>query len=138
MLAPSFYGMDYLFATVMLSNPLFWMEIQFLSDERRKELAPILNVWKEHRDALANADVEPIGERPSGVSFTGFKVSVDGNVKYLLLFREVSDTDSMTVTAVGAPKLLCSNTDAKVESDGRNVKITLPKQRAYAFVEITD
>ncbi len=136
LLAPSLYSMDYLFATVMLSNPLFWMEIQFLSDERRNEMAKILSVWKEHRGALANADVEPIGERPSGVSLTGFKVSDSGTAKYLLLFRELSEADEFVLDVEGDAEILCSNTDVKTERKDNVLTVKLPKQRSYAFIKL--
>ena len=55
--APVHYDMDYLFAAVMLSNPLFWMEMQFLSRPRRDELARLMPVWRQHRDTLGRADV---------------------------------------------------------------------------------
>ncbi len=90
--APALYGMDYLFASVMLSNPLFWMELQFLPDYRRTELAPIMKVWREMREDIASADISPIGQCPDGRSFTGFKINGEEK-SYLLLFREVTDRE---------------------------------------------
>jgi alpha-galactosidase len=49
---PSLFTMDYLFATVMLSNPLFWMEMQFLPKNRRDEMANILSVYKGFRKCI--------------------------------------------------------------------------------------
>ena len=138
-LAPIYYDMDYLFAGVMFSNPLFWMEIQFLSEKRRAELSPLLKVWKEHRGALADADVLPIGERPSGVSLTGFYVSKDGRPEYLLAFREYTDRDTgVFEIPVGSceAEVLCSNAEAKVELENGYAKVTLSKPRAYAFIKL--
>jgi hypothetical protein len=137
--APANYDMDYLFASVMLSNPLFWMEMQFLSDERRAQLIPLMNVWKAHRHALAKADVMPIGEIPSGRSNTGFYVSRDGKPEYLLLFREATDRDTATFTLPvesANAEVLYSNTDVSVKIEGGVATAEFSKPRAYAFIKL--
>jgi len=138
--APSLYDMDYLFACVMLSNPLFWMEMQFLSEPRKREIENILPVWKSLRPFLANADVKPIGDKPSGRSFTGFEISDGNRAKYLLLFREVTDSDHaciLTDTVCAEAAVLASNTDAWVRVFDGHIEISLAKPRAYAFIELT-
>ena len=138
--APSLYSMDYLFASVMLSNPLFWMEMQFLSPERRKQLRDIMPVWKEHRARLAALDVVPIGDKPSGRSFTGFAVTNGTEAEYLLLFREVTDSDSATVKAPvrkGAKAvLLASNSTGGFGIGDGEVNLRLDNPRSYVFVKI--
>ena len=138
-LAPVNYDMDYLFASVMLSNPLFWMELQFLSEQRRAELAPLLRVWKEHRASLSSADVLPIGERPSGTSLTGFYVSKDGRHEYLLVFREYTDRDTAELE-IPAEKckaeVLCSNAKVKVKIANKKATVFFSKPRAYAFIKL--
>lgn len=138
--APANYDMDYLFASVMLSNPLFWMEMQFLSDERRAQLIPLMNVWKEHRHALAKADVMPIGEIPSGRSNTGFYISVDGKPEYLLLFREATDRAVATFTLPvesATAEVLYSNADAQIKIENGVAMAEFSKPRAYAFVKLS-
>jgi hypothetical protein len=131
--------MDYLFACVMLSNPLFWMERQFLSKERRRKIENIFPAWKSLRPFLANADVKPIGDKPSGRSFTGFEISDGSKVKYLLLFRELTDCDHacmMTDTANAEVKVLASNTQAWVRVLDGCTEVHLAKPRAYALIEL--
>ena len=131
--------MDYLFAAVMLANPLFWMEVQFLSANRRNELREIMAVWKEHRAALARADVAPIGEKPTGSSFTGFYVSCDDESEYMLLFREATQSAK---TMIASPvkeadvQLLASNTDACVEIKDGFIHAEFKKPRSYAFIKL--
>lgn len=72
--ATPLYDIDYLFASLMLSNPLFWMELQNLSDENTKRLKNILSFWKKYSDIFSESDVIPIGKRPCGRSFTGFYI----------------------------------------------------------------
>ena len=136
--APSLYGMDYLFASVMLSNPLFWMELQFLPAERRAELAPIMKVWRNIRDEIAFADVSPIGERPCGRSFTGFKIK--GKEKsYLLLFREVTDKDAYEFDVdedIEIIDTLISNTSITTVTNENKIKVTFKEPRSYALLEV--
>ncbi len=137
--SPILYDMDYLFASVMLSNPLFWMEMQFLSDRRRKELERVLPVWKSCRKELIGADVQPIGEMPSGRSLTGFSISQDGIPKYLLLFREVSDVDSWTIplpVSVSKAEVSASNKAVTVQQNERGICVSFSDYRTYAFIRI--
>ena len=135
--APCHYGMDYLFASVMLSNPLFWMELQFLSEERRAELAPIMRVWRELRQELATADVKPIGERPDGRSLTGFSIKGE-NRSYLLLFRELTERDTLELRLDAPTEILrtvISNTEVTSAPHGNRLNVTLAAPRTYALVE---
>jgi alpha-galactosidase len=136
--APSHYGMDYLFASVMLSNPLFWMELQFLAPERREELKPIMKVWREIRDEIAYADVSPIGQRPCGRSFTGFKIK-GKDKSYILVFRELTDNDSFSFDLGEGCKIVktvISNHNVDASINGECVNVTFAEQRTYALIEI--
>lgn len=138
---PSLYTMDYLFAAVMLSNPLFWMEMQFLSPERRAELAPLMKVWKAHRDRLAGADISPTGEEPTGRSLTGFVARKGGKPAYLLLFREVTSRERARFEVPGLGKdsraeVLASNADVTLEVEEGAVRATFARERSYAFVKL--
>ncbi len=138
--APSLYDMDYLFATVMLSNPLFWMEMQFLSDARREQIKPLVSLWKEHRRELAVSDIAPIGEKPSGRSITGFLVAKQGTPTYLLVFREVTDRGthrlSLPLSGNETATLLASNAEASLTIREGEVELMLSKPRAYAFYQL--
>ncbi len=135
--APVTYDMDYLFAAVMLSNPLYWMELQFLPDEKREALARIMAVWQPLREKLADADVEPIGEKPSGRSFTGFWIRCKDGTSYLLAFREVTAKDACTMVlpcdGAAAGELLISNTDTDCRIENGTAYITFGKARAYGL-----
>lgn len=139
-LAPSLYDMDYLFSTVMLSNPLFWFELQHLSKARKDELKKIMPVFCEHRERLANADVMPIGEKPDGTSLTGFLVTICNKAEYILAFREFTERDEMEIKLKEMPgkvELLCSNADVRTEAKEGALKISFSKPRAYAFLKLS-
>ncbi len=137
--APSKYGMDYLFASVMLSSPLFWMELQHLSKERKDELAPLMKIWREIRKDFADADIIPIGDEPTGRSFTGFHIKRQTGKSYLLLLREVNDIgeyDYRIDTDAKSFKILISNADAKVHFENGILHAEFSKDRAYILAEI--
>jgi hypothetical protein len=129
---------DYLFATVMLSNPLFWMETQFLSDKARADLKSIIPIWKQYREAFTHADVRPIGEVPSGASLTGFAADA-GEVTHLILFREATDRAVATFTLPvesATAEVLYSNADAQIKIENGVATAEFSKPRAYAFVKL--
>lgn len=137
--APSKYGMDYLFAIVMLSNPLFWLEMQFLSEKRRGELSGIMSVWKDHREILAKSDVCPIGQKPCGRSLSGFYVSLDNKPKYLLLFREVTERNSLGIDVdfyFDSYEILFSNCNCTIDCNDGRFSFSLDKQRGFAFIKL--
>ncbi len=135
--APMTYDMDYLFAVVMLSNPLFWMELQFLPDDARAALSRIMAVWKPRREAFANADVTPIGQKPSGRSCSGFFIRCADGDSYLLAFREVTPNDHCTMMLPdyrdATAELLISNTNADCRIENGTANITFSKARAYGL-----
>ena len=140
---PSLYTMDYLFAAVMLSNPLFWMEMQFLNEQRCQELAPLMAVWKEHRDAFVKLDAMPIGERPTGRSWTGFACRDGEKTKYLLAFREVNDRADYRFEVSDLKQdsrvtVLASNTEVKVTAHNGAISVELANARGYALLQIED
>lgn len=133
---PNMYTEDYLFATVMLSSPLVWMEMCHLAPEDTRALKKIVAVYREHRQALAQCDVAPIGDCPDGMSMPGFLVSGEKG-GYLLLFREdcARDMFQCHLPAGARVQLLASNADARADiaPDGA-VDVYLPARRAYAFI----
>jgi hypothetical protein len=136
--APSKYDIDYLFASVMLSNPLFWMELQFLSDANTKKLKDIISFWHSFREAFRNSDVSPIGDKPSGRSFTGFKIkNADG--EFALLFREATDDTCGTYlmpNEVRSAEVIRSNAEVSVHCLGKALSVTFSKPRAFAFIKL--
>lgn len=127
---------DYLFASVMLSNPLFWMETQFLSDKARADLKSIIPIWKQHREALTHADVRPIGEEPSGASLTGFAADT-GDSLHLILFREATERDTVTVdlgVELSSVEIIKEKCPASVTVDGSCLTATLTEPRSYLWI----
>lgn len=137
--APGRYGMDYLFATVMVANPLFWMELTALPTAERAALGGILAVYRQHRAAMWGGMVMPMGQCPDGQSFTGFQVVTGASDGYLLIFREAAPEDCR-VLPLPAPidgdawtPLYASAPGCALRLEGGSVCVTMPQQRSFLF-----
>ncbi|WP_442589447.1 alpha-galactosidase [Pedobacter sp. AW31-3R] len=84
--APGNYSFDYLFATTMAGQPLAWFEGTGLPEEALNT-SKLINTYKEIQHDFHTGVILPIGEEPSGRSWTGFQ-SVKGDRGYFLFFRE--------------------------------------------------
>ena len=87
-LRPATYDITYEFASVMVANPLVWMEMSNLTDKQITSLQKLVSVYRDVRKDFFNAEIYPIGEQPDGCSYTGFQIVVDDKTGYLLLFKE--------------------------------------------------
>lgn len=92
--APDKYGIDWLFASVMVANPLLWMELSELKEEAGERLKGLIEVYKRMRPDLKAAVVLPIGDMPDGLTYSGFQVITSETSGYLLLFRELGAEDA--------------------------------------------
>lgn len=92
-LAPIHYSIDYIFASVMISNPLIWMEMSNLEEEDKRKLSKIIKVYKQYRKEIFNAEIIPIGDMPDGCNFTGFQIKNSENFGFLLLFKEKANSN---------------------------------------------
>jgi alpha-galactosidase len=90
-LAPSKWPADALLATVLASSPLAWMDCVDVKEVTLAAWRPLVAVWKRAREDWYSGTIAPIGERPDGVSWTGFaSVSENGRGGFALVFRELS------------------------------------------------
>ena len=127
---------DYLFAEVMLSNPLFWMETQELSDSARRDLKKIIPTWKQYRSELTAADVRPIGEEPRGDSLTGFIAEGDREM-HILIFREATDKEELSFSigsCVKSFEILLSSAPASARIDGSMISARIGAPRSYLWI----
>lgn len=138
--APGRYGMDFLFATVMVANPLFWMELTALPETERAQLEGILAVYRKYRAAIWNSLVMPMGQSPDGQSFTGFQLAVGESEGFLLLLREAAPEDSCVialpkpVAAETLEPLYASAPGCELRLEGQAVRISMPQPRSFLFV----
>lgn len=141
-LAPEHWSPAYLFASVMCSSPLAWMEVQQLPESYVREVAPLVEIWKRHRGRLFSGSIIPVGSEPDGHSWTGF-VSVDTTADdgYALLFREENDADGweapLPLLRAGVRRVeVLAGAGAAVVNENGVLHATMPAPRGFLFVRL--
>ena len=84
--APNQYAFEYLFAITMAGQPLAWFEGTGLPEEALK-ISGLVGDYRKVQHDFHQGNIFPIGEEPSGRSWTGFQ-SVNGNHGYFIFYRE--------------------------------------------------
>jgi len=84
--APKNYSFEYLFAITMAAQPLAWFEGTGLPEEALG-IKKMISEYKKVQHDFHQGTILPIGDEPSGKSWTGFQ-SIKDNKGYFLFFRE--------------------------------------------------
>jgi alpha-galactosidase len=139
-LAPAAWSPAALFATVMLSSPLAWAELQNLPESYFAEAAKLVQTWREHRGRLAACTVHPVGAAPDGASWTGFAADAGDGGGYLLAFRELSGQAEETFAlpgrltdAAGAEVL---GGEGEMSLVGASARVHIPEPLGYLFARL--
>lgn len=142
--APSTYSFDYVASTSFAAQPLAWMEASNLPEEAYY-VGAILKDWLKLAPKIHEGAILPIGEEPSGRSWTGFQSISDSGHGYFIVYRELTQDASSLIktwlpagTKVKCKALMGHGADftAKTDSDGR-IKVTLKDQNTFAIYEYT-
>jgi alpha-galactosidase len=138
-LAPSRYPFSYLFAVTMVGQPLAWFEAQQLPPEAFS-ISPLIAQYKAIWHSLHDGYIMPIGNEPSGYTWTGFQ-SIGKNEGYFIVFRESSpqadyrmDTYLPPHCAVRLTPLFSEHPAARqasTDAEGR-LAFRLPAARSFA------
>lgn len=138
--APQSMPFDYIFATSMAGQPLAWMEASNLPEEAYG-IAGLVKDYREVSPDFHSGIILPVGEEPSGRSFTGFQSLSDDSTGYMLVYREntgrgkaVLDTwlpegkkvRFKPVLGYGAPFVAVAGEDGAVE-------FSLPDRNTFAL-----
>lgn len=94
--APAHYSFEYLFAITMAAQPLAWFEGTGLPDEAVLAGSAIIKKYREIQSDFHSGSIFPIGQEPSGRSWTGFQ-SVQEGKGYLLVFREDNNSSKVSM-----------------------------------------
>ena len=136
------YRPDALFATVMAASPLAWMELSDVSEKSIAALAPLVKTWKAERARWHGGVIHPVGNRPDGVSWTGFvSEAADGKGGYALLFRELNASEDFTLDLAptfGDCRLKAASViggRGKAAFDGARLAVTIPEKLDFVWVK---
>ncbi|MBU4200764.1 MAG: alpha-galactosidase [Verrucomicrobia bacterium] len=145
-LGPAQFGTEYSCAITLFSNPLCWMEVAQLSEADQQRLAKLIHVYRPHQEAILRGRVYPIGEEPSGQSWTGFQSVTGPRNGYLMIFRELTPRPAGIFILQGVKpgatlklKILAgAGRCQRVKADRQGaVRVALPRPKAYVFMKYT-
>lgn len=138
-LAPSKVSLEYEFALTMMAQPLAWMEATGLP-EKAFAIAPVIKSYQKIQTDLHSGQIFPLGNEPSGTSWTGFQ-SIKQNEGYLLIIRELNTANNSSIRTwlpvgkkVSLKRVLGQGTDKTitVKANGE-VSFSLPKPNTYVL-----
>ncbi|WP_244950818.1 alpha-galactosidase [Pedobacter suwonensis] len=141
--APSSYNFEYLFAITMAAQPLAWFEGTGLPKEALQLGASIAKYKKVQHD-FHQGTILPIGEEPSGKSWTGFQ-SIHQDRGYFIVFRE-NTPEGTGILETWLPekvkiqlKPLLGNGKPVIQTTGRKgaLKVTLPAVNDFVMYSYT-
>jgi len=138
--APVKYGFDYLFAITMPAQPLAWFEGTGLPEEAFLS-APVVKKYREIQADFHNGYILPVGDEPSGASWTGFQsIKTGENEGYVLVFREQNkDTEKEIKLHRLLPgkyqfeKIIGEGQSFESEVNIGVVRLTLPNVNTYTL-----
>ncbi len=140
-LAPANYPPAYLFASIMFGSPLAWFEVSNLPPAYANEVAPLVKIWKEHREAIQDGHIIPIGNQPDGHQWTGFaSIAKDKKSAYVVVLRELNDADQWDTTlplvgAVDGETQVLSGEGTATCAKG-TLTVSIPESLRYLFLKI--
>ncbi|MHA7111676.1 alpha-galactosidase [Sunxiuqinia elliptica] len=143
--APGNYDFNYLFAIAMVGQPLAWFEATGLPAEAGS-VAETISKYREVQADFHSGSILPIGDEPSGRSWTGFQsITEDGG--YFLIFRENSGRSAAELQTylpaeqqVLLHKIMGGGSEEeltlKVSSDQR-LRFELPAENSFVLYRYT-
>lgn len=137
--APANYSFDYLFATTMAAQPLAWMDVADLPAEALAT-QKLIKEYRSIQHDFHKGIILPIGNEPSGKSWTGFQ-SIDGGEGYLLIFREQAFNDTENIETWLPEGLIIEFTPIAGDgikfkqqvSEKGTISVTLPKMNSFVL-----
>ena len=136
--APHRYSFEYLFATTMAGQPLAWFEASNLPEEAFG-IRDLMEKYKKVQYDFHQGTILPIGEEPSGRSWTGFQSLCHSKNGYLLIYREDNAREETWVETwlpEGAEVMcapLLGNGKLMATTVGRKgtIKVSLPEKNDF-------
>lgn len=88
------YHHPYCVAIGLAGIPMFFGTTRLYTPGERAEIKPLLAAWERHNRELFASVIFPIGDAPSGRTWTGFQFRHGAGDGYLLIFREPDNPDA--------------------------------------------
>lgn len=140
-LAPARYPKDYGLAVTLFAKPMAWFETSGLSDSTRQAFKTLLMAYKPHQSAIHQGTIFPIGDEPTGFSWTGFQSQTSDTDGYVIVYRELNPDGSRPIRLYNLPagtyrfeRLSGGGKSFQATTnDGGTVTFSLPTTLNYGF-----
>lgn len=137
--APNNYNFEYIFATTMAAQPLAWFESTGLPSEAF-EIASTIKKYRTIQSDFHAGNIFPVGDQPSGRSWTGFQ-SIQDKRGYFLIYRENNDVPEKEMSTflqegdrIKLTKIIGTGENFKTEVGAEaKIKFKLLKPNSYAL-----
>lgn len=142
--APHRYTFEYLFATTMAAQPLAWFEATGLP-QVAFSIAPVVKRYHDVQHDLHRGTILPVGQEPSGQSWTGFQSVCSPHRGYLIVYREDTPSSQASMKTwlpagrrLAVSRILGQGTVSShtVGVDG-TISVTIPVANSYALFSYT-
>ena len=138
--SPSHVSFEYAFAITMMAQPLAWMEATGLPEKAFK-VSSVIKKYRHFQSDIHAGKIFPIGNEPSGQSWTGFQSIKNDSEGYLLIIRERNALKSSKINTwipahrkVQLQLILGQGQDAvKETSENGALQVTLPEKNSYVL-----
>ncbi len=141
-LAPRAWPIETLVAMTLPALPLAWCELQHLDPDLRQRIAPLLSLWKEHREPWADGTILPLGQAPDGRALSAFaSISDDGHLDQLFAFRGLARGTARIplpeeISSANRFKCLAGDGHIEVSESGLQLHIETPLGFAWFKAEL--
>jgi hypothetical protein len=124
----------------MAAQPLAWFEGTGLLADAVNSIGPVIRKYREIQSDFHSGNIFPIGDEPSGKSWTGFQ-SVQEGKGYFIVYREANHLPKMAMktwlkegTRIKCTPILGNGTafTTKAGTDG-TITFGLPEKNSYAL-----
>jgi hypothetical protein len=137
------YPQDYCTAITLMGSPILFMETKYLTEEAISAISKVLSLYRQHRSAMYDGYVYPIGECPTDSSWSGFQcILPDGESGYLTIFRELNNTEAKKkIELYNVPDgrlelqdLVAETSETVTVEDGK-ISVTMEKAPDYRYMK---
>ncbi|MDN5215246.1 hypothetical protein QQ020_24420 [Fulvivirgaceae bacterium BMA12] len=132
----------YSVAIALMGSPIFFQETHYYDDKARDQIKEVIRVYKQHRDAMYNGYVFPIGQKPDNASWTGFQnYNPETSTGYLTIFREINNEETtqslklyfLKTASVKLTNLMTGEVEEKSIDESGNIVFEIAKTADFRF-----
>ncbi|QDU56674.1 hypothetical protein Pan181_28840 [Aeoliella mucimassa] len=135
---------SYAVAISLMSSPIFFQETHYYEGAARDEIRNLLAIYKQHREAMYQGYVFPIGDEPDNASWTGFQNhNTETGEGYLTIFRERlndSPQEKIQLNFLDGKQLefvdlLTNKTWTQTVGPEGEIELTIPDSPGFLFLK---